>query len=261
MTLYLLGHFAACTADSVGDRAPRHARPGNGVETGQEPDTAADTADESGDPGPLTGIDVSGWNPGIDWEAAAADGVRFVFIKATEGSYYQSDEYADQWAGAAAAGLYRGAYHFGNPSYSGAEEQAAWFVEHGGAWSDDGVTLPGVLDFEWNPYDGDDCYDMTPTELAHWIRDFNREYEARTGRTALLYTSANYWRACVDLDTFGEVPLWVSDWDETEPALPTGWSEWVVWQVSAEAEVAGVGSQVDLNLFNGGEAALADLAK
>ena len=60
----------------------------------------------------VPGIDVSYWNAGIDWPKVRATGQRFVFVKATEGSFYSDPTFDDNWLGAKSAGLLRGAYHF-----------------------------------------------------------------------------------------------------------------------------------------------------
>ncbi|KAL2378165.1 hypothetical protein RJZ90_006202 [Blastomyces dermatitidis] len=39
-------------------------------------------------------------------------------------------------------------------------EQANYFLAHGGGWSDDGITLPGMLDIETNP-NGNQCYGLS----------------------------------------------------------------------------------------------------
>ncbi len=60
----------------------------------------------------VPGIDVSYWNAGIDWPKVRAAGQRFTFIKASEGDGYLDPTFDDNWRGAKAAGLLRGAYHF-----------------------------------------------------------------------------------------------------------------------------------------------------
>lgn len=258
--LLLLLPLVACGEDSgTVVRAHRGGPPGGhggGADSADTADTgeATDTANDSGDPvdtGPstLVGIDVSGWDPGIDWSKVAAAGVYFSYAKATEGTYYTNDEFSAQNSGAAKAGLLRGAYHFANPSDSDGVEQADFFVDNGGGWQDDGKTLPGVLDFEWNPYDGGDCYSMTPHELGGWVRDFADEYEARVGRLPVIYTSKTYWGECVDSEAGAELPLWVSDWGSGPPELPTGWSTWTFWQTADDGTVPGVDGAVDMNEF------------
>ena len=62
----------------------------------------------------IRGIDVSHWNGRIDWQAAAADGVRFAFIKAgsdhSKGGFTQDAWFERHMAGAAAAGIPIGLY-------------------------------------------------------------------------------------------------------------------------------------------------------
>ena len=243
-------------ADSGGDSGAD-----SGADSGTDSggDSGADSGTDTG-PSTLVGIDVSGWDPGIDWDAVAGDGISFVYIKATEGTYYTSDEFHSQFTGAAGVGILRGSYHFANPSYSGAVEQADFFCDNGGTWRNDGKTLPGVLDFEWNPYDGGDCYGMSAKELGAWVEDFASEYEARSGRLPVIYTSKTYWNECVDSDAGKNLPLWVSDWGSTPPELPTGWSDWTFWQTADDGRVAGVDGDVDMNEFDGHLSELQDFA-
>lgn len=58
------------------------------------------------------GIDVSAHQNLIDWNLVAADGIEFVYIKATEGGDFVDEEFAENWAGAGDLDLDRGAYHF-----------------------------------------------------------------------------------------------------------------------------------------------------
>ena len=75
----------------------------------------------------LAGIDVSSYQGGVDWKSVAASGQQFAFTKATEGVTYTDDQLAANWAGINAAGMTRGAYHFGHPSID-AVAQANYFV-------------------------------------------------------------------------------------------------------------------------------------
>ena len=77
----------------------------------------------------VSGIDVSKYQGDIDWNSVRAAGVRFAWIKATEGGDRVDEKFAQNWAAAKAAGVPRGAYHFAywcRPM----EEQAAWFTAH-----------------------------------------------------------------------------------------------------------------------------------
>lgn len=222
------------------------------------PDPPADTDTDTGNGANPEGIDVSHWDGAIDWEAAAADDIAFAWIKATQGTGFRDPEFATYYADAADAGVYRGAYHFAEPDSSDGASQADFFVENGGGWVDDGITLPGALDIEWNPY-GDDCYDLTKSEMQAWIHDFVDQYAARTGRLPVIYCGATWWAECVGSTDLSDVPLWVASWDRDAPILPNGWSEHTIWQYGA-GEVAGIDVEADVDLFNGSRAKLRHLA-
>lgn len=255
--------LGGCTPESVGD--VRHAPLRDPVAAAAEPTEPTVPADPTTPPvtssteteGPTTtgespsGIDVSHWQGVVDWAEVAGDGYGFVFAKATEGTYFTDDAYYDNTEGARGAGLVAGGYHFAIPNEDPGDVQARFFVDNGGGWTDDGATLPGVLDIEWNPYDGDDCYDMSETELISWIADFVDEYAALTGRDPVIYAGKTWWEYCVATDEFASLPLWVADWQTDSPDLPEGWSEWTFWQTSAEGDVAGVAGDCDLDMYAG----------
>ena len=138
------------------------------------------------------GIDVSGYQGNVNWSSQWGAGVRWAYTKATEGTYYTNAYFAQQYNGSYNAGMIRGAYHFANPAYSSGTTQADYFVSHGGGWSADGKTLPGMLDIEYNPY-GATCYGLSQSSMVGWIRSFLTEYKRRTGRDAVIYTTTGWW--------------------------------------------------------------------
>lgn len=224
------------------------------------PDPAPGGRARRADAAPL-GVDVSGWNRGLDWGAGAGAGVSFAYVKATEGTYYESAEFGAQYEGSYYAGLTRGAYHFAIPDASSGAEQADYFVDHGGGWSPDGQTLPGALDIEYNPY-GETCYGLSAADMVAWIGDFTAQYRARTGRDAVLYTTADWWARCTgDAADFGGTnPLWIANYGVDDPALPSGWGFYTFWQYSSSGAVDGFPGDVDVNVFNGDGSRLQALA-
>ena len=74
------------------------------------------------------GVDVSSYQGAVDWPVLADQGVDFAFIKATEGSTLRDGRFADNWAGAQAAGVRAGAYHFLSYDTPG-ETQADNFID------------------------------------------------------------------------------------------------------------------------------------
>lgn len=91
--------------------------------------------------------------------------------------------------------MIRGSYHFARPDTTTGAVQADYFIQNGGGWSKDGKTLPGALDIEYNPY-GDECYDLSQSQMVAWIHSFVNEYHAKTTRYPVIYTTTDWWTTC-----------------------------------------------------------------
>jgi GH25 family lysozyme M1 (1,4-beta-N-acetylmuramidase) len=207
------------------------------------------------------GIDVASHQGNVDWGAVAGAGIRWAFVKATEGTTYENPYFAQQYNGSYNAGMIRGAYHFALPDRSSGAAQANHFVDNGGGWSGDGKTLPGALDIEYNPY-GATCYGLSAGQMVSWINDFVTTYRNRTGRDAVIYTTANWWNTCTGSNTSfaANHPIWAAHYGVSNPTLPAGWSVYTMWQYTSTGSVPGIGGNVDRNHFNGDESRLQALA-
>ncbi|WP_127469004.1 lysozyme [Streptomyces sp. B27] len=192
------------------------------------------------------GVDVS-HQGNVAWQSLWNSGVKWAYVKATEGTYYKNPYFARQYNGSYAIGMIRGAYHFATPDTTSGAAQANYFVDNGGGWSRDGKTLPGVLDIEWNPY-GAQCYGLSRAAMVNWIRDFTTTYRARTGRDAVIYTATSWWKECTGNSAgFGATnPLWVARYNTTVGELPAGWPVHTMWQYTSTGPIVG-----DHNRFNG----------
>jgi GH25 family lysozyme M1 (1,4-beta-N-acetylmuramidase) len=206
---------------------------------------------------PVTGIDVSAFQGTVDWTAVAAGGARFAYIRASEQAGIPDAYYPTNYAEAKANGLYAGAYHRARPDVSGGRAQADYLVDNAG-YVNDGRTLPPMLDIEWprSNWTGlDACYNMTPSQMVAWIRDFVDQVAARTGRLAMIYTNTNWWQPCTGNNaSFGANPLFIASYTATPPPLPAGWGSWSLWQYSDSGTLPG-----DQDVFNGDVAGLARL--
>ena len=183
--------------------------------------------------GVIHGIDVASYQGNVDWNLVHKQGIAFTYIKATEALDYQNPYYLQGWLGAPAAGLIRGSYHFAIPNISSGTAQADFFVNHGGAWSPDGYTLPPMLDMEYNP-DGPTCYGLSQSAMASWVLAFSNEVHAKTGRYPTIYAGAAWWKLCTGNSTALSTtnPLYVAHWGLTSGPVPGGWKRWTIWQYS-----------------------------
>ncbi|ONI82340.1 hypothetical protein ALI22I_40230 [Saccharothrix sp. ALI-22-I] len=205
----------------------------------------------------VPGMDVSSHQGDVDWGKAWADGARFAYVKATEGTGYRNPKFTQQYNGSYDVGMTRGAYHFALPDRSDGTAQADFFASNGGGWSRDGKTLPGALDMEYNPY-GDTCYGLSQAAMGGWVRAFSDRLFTRTGRHPTIYTSTSWWNRCVgEAARFGDTsPLWVAHYADVLGPLPHGWDYQTIWQWRAAGLFPG-----DQNLFNGNHEQLLRVAQ
>lgn len=217
----------------------------------------------------LPGLDVSAWQEQgtarINWTQVAADGAKFAYVKATEGTYYTSSRFTSQFSGAASVGLIRGAYHFATPNTSSGAAQANYFLSavYGVGWTPDGKTLPPLLDIEYDPYASTDgtntCYGLSPAAMVSWITDFSNTILARTGRLPAIYSTTGWWSMCTGNSArFLGSPLFIARYpnniSDGPGTLPAGWSSYAMWQWADSGVFPG-----DQDVFNGDAAALQTL--
>ena len=195
----------------------------------------------------IHGVDVSKWQGSIDWAAVRGAGTQFAFIKATEGGDHVDERFLDNWHGAKAAGVPRGAYHF---MYwcRPAHEQAAWFRANVPADPD---ALPPVLDLEWNGAPRT-CPRKQPREeaLAN-IRHMLDAMEAYTGKRPIIYTDITFHREVLEGE-LEDYPRWLRS-VAAEPEQRFNSRSWMLWQYTATGRVPGISGDVDRNAFYGSE--------
>jgi GH25 family lysozyme M1 (1,4-beta-N-acetylmuramidase) len=193
------------------------------------------------------GVDVSAYQGNVAWSTLWSSGVRWAYVKASEGTYYTNPYFTQQYNGSYTAGMVRGSYHFATPDTTSGAAQASYFVGHGGGWSKDGRTLPGALDIEWNPY-GAACYGKSASAMAGWIADFVSTYHSLTGRYPVIYTATSWWTQCTGGSTgfAANDPLWTARYASDPGTLPAGWSYYTMWQYTSSGPTVG-----DHDKFNG----------
>jgi GH25 family lysozyme M1 (1,4-beta-N-acetylmuramidase) len=178
----------------------------------------------------------------IDWSQVAASGIGFAAVKATEGDYYQNPYALTDLAGAQAAGLSVVAYAFAIPNGNGSSNspvtQANYLLKYLGSYAS---TVPIMLDIEYNPYAGGQCYGLKGASMVSWVAAFDAQIQAKTGRMPIIYTPPTWWGSCTGNSIgFGPDPLWVPSITTGSPVLPTGWANWAIWQYSGTGTVAGI---------------------
>lgn len=162
-------------------------------------------------------VDLSHWNGNINLRTAKTNGLTAVIHKASQGLTYSDPQYSTRKSLAEKEGILWGAYHFGVGGKSGTQ-QANNFLRTVGDTSK--VLL--ALDIEENK----NGKDMSVTEAE----DFVKTVKEKTGRYPLIYGSSSFLEK-YNTPTLKKCNLWIAHYtNRASPALPSGWSSWVLWQ-------------------------------
>ncbi|KAK3497512.1 N,O-diacetylmuramidase [Neurospora hispaniola] len=205
----------------------------------------------------VQGFDISHYQGSVNFARAYSSGARFVIIKATEGTNYIDPKFSSHYTGATSAGLIRGGYHFAHPDSSSGAAQADYFLAHGGGWSKDGITLPGMIDLE-SVSGKATCYGLSTSAMVSWIKSFSDRYHSKTGRYPMIYTNYSWWSKCTgNSKSFATTnPLVLARWSSSVGTIPGGWSYQTIWQNADTYTYGG-----DSDIFNGSLDRLKALAK
>jgi MYXO-CTERM domain-containing protein len=198
------------------------------------------------------GIDVSKWQGSINWSAVAGDGVKFAIIRVSDGLGYHDEYFAQNWAGAKANGIIRGAYQFFR-SDDDPIAQADLLVDTMGPLEPG--DLPPVADVESTDGVGN-------AARADRLRQWLDRVEQRTGVRPIIYTGGYFWQDNVGQD-FSQYPLWHAGYTggDCPSTVANQWPDWTFWQYSSSGSVAGISGNVDVNRFNGSLDELREFAR
>lgn len=195
----------------------------------------------------MEGIDVHGSKGAIDWLAVRAAGVRFAFVKATEGRTFIDSRIASNLKLARAARILVGPYHYARPDIrpqvSGALVEADFFCNQlSAAGYDKTKDARPVLDIE-----------VGSGDLSLWALNFCNRVEYRLGVRPIIYSYTYFIRAHLTSSALAKFPLWLANYgvnDGTRHAVSAGegpWKAWTVHQYTSRGRVPGVYGSCDRN--------------
>ncbi|WP_127522831.1 GH25 family lysozyme [Mesorhizobium sp. Z1-4] len=193
----------------------------------------------------IHGTDVAKYQNEVDWRALRRNGISFAFIKATEGGDLVDERFAQNWRGAKAAGIPRGAYHFYYFCRT-AQEQAAWFIRN---VPREAAALPPVLDMEWNPASPTCRLRPPPATVRAEMRTFLNIVERHYGKKPIIYTSIDFYEDN-GLASFHGYPWWLRS-VAAHPIERYGGRSFLFWQYTGTGVLPGVEGDVDINVFHG----------
>jgi lysozyme len=195
---------------------------------------------------PIHGIDVSKFQGDIDWSQVASSGVKFAWIKATEGGDRADERFQANWTGAKQAGIPHGAYHFVYWCRPPMEEMT--FFEQNAPVEDD--ALPPVLDVEATPTSKTCHRHLDQAGAIAEMQAMLTEMERHYGKRPIIYTTVDFYQAILSDGAFMDYPIWVRS-TKYHPAVKYGPRPWRFWQYQSDGSVAGISVHVDRDAFFG----------
>lgn len=192
----------------------------------------------------IHGIDVSHYQGDIDWEVLRNKGtidncpIRFVMIKATEGTTNIDDKFEHNFYQAREYGFTRGAYHFYS-THSSAADQAHFFIQNVKLEKGD---LPPVLDVENKPRR--QSSEEFKQSVLQWLTIVEKHY----GVKPILYTFYKFKMENLNDTVFAPYPYWIAHYyvDSVEYQ-----GQWKFWQHTDAGSLPGIKGPVDFNIYNG----------
>ena len=192
----------------------------------------------------IHGIDISHHQGDINWSELREKGlinetpIRFIMIKATEGSTRVDENFKDNFYQAREYGFTRGAYHFYSV-HSPAKRQAEFFIKNVKLENGD---LPPVLDVEHKPKNQTD--DAFKASILEWLDIVEQHY----GVKPIIYTYYKFKTRYLSDPVFDQYPYWIAHYyvDEVEYQGP-----WKFWQHTDVGRLPGIEGNVDFNIYNG----------
>ena len=192
----------------------------------------------------IHGIDISHHQGDINWSELREKGlinetpIRFIMIKATEGSTRVDENFKENFYQSREYGFTRGAYHFYSV-HSPAKRQAEFFIKNVKLENGD---LPPVLDVEHKPKNQTD--DAFKASILEWLDIVEQHY----GVKPIIYTYYKFKTQYLSDPVFDQYPYWIAHYyvDEVEYQGP-----WKFWQHTDVGRLPGIDGNVDFNIYNG----------
>lgn len=224
----------------------------------------------------IQGLDVAIPQRGFNFAPAPAEGIRFVYIRASE-AFGKDSTFDTHLAGARKAEISPGAYHAWYPDQDPIAQAKFFFQVSKGLGTGEGE-LPPCLDVE--------LFRKRPAgEIVAKLRETVLRVEELFQRTPVIYTGPGFWSALRvatgnkanpwtypghEAKDLARCPLWmanymvngawdptVAPWTRVRPKRLLPWTDWTIWQYSGNGgkRIKGNPVDVDRNVFAGDEQA------
>ena len=205
------------------------------------------------------GIDLSSHNGEVDFRKVAQAGVKYAWIKISEGTTHVNPGFEKKFRDARKEGVIVGAYHFARPeTYAGDpkdwKKEADNFLKQLDVCGLECGDLVPVVDLEQG-LKTDDDYN------CEWYLNWLEYVGSKTNTKPVVYTARWAWQLYVMKgdkalqNQLASYPLWLASYNEgASPHRVTKlWNKWDIWQWTGSGSVPGVKGRCDQNWLAGGQ--------
>lgn len=186
---------------------------------------------------PVKGIDVSAHNGMMNLDAAASSGIRFAWIKASEGTNFHDGNFAINVDKARHAGMRIGAYHYFRFDKDGVLQALNFLRAVKGRSFDLGLAI-----------DVEDAGNATGVPLDSITMRLQQmlDFLNLCGHRITFYSNREGYDKYL-LENFRGFPLWICSFKQENDMA----GDWTYWQYDHKGKVPGIRGEVDLNVFSG----------
>jgi len=186
------------------------------------------------------GMDVSSYQGYIDYDKVNQAGIKYVYIKATEGTWYTDRYLKYNYENAKRVGIKVGFYHFVRATNNEtAKAEARYFVNAISGMEPD---CRLAMDFEI-------FGSLSSLEVNDISKTFLEETKYLTGKDMVIYSNTNHAINVFSYELASEYPLWVAHYGVNSPSDNGKWNRWVGFQYTSKGIINGINGYVDLDRF------------
>lgn len=190
------------------------------------------------------GVDISSYQGNVNIKKLKDQNIKFIYIKATEGSSFVDPKFHKNWENAKDEKILSGAYHFFSYDSSG-KSQAKNYIKH--VKNIKGRLLP-VVDVEYygRHHKNPPKKEKVKKELKAYLLEIEKEYKVKP----IIYVNNKLYKKYIK-KTFDEYKKWITC--VYYPINFTYKDDWYIWQYTDKGKLKGYKGKekyIDMNVIN-----------
>lgn len=179
----------------------------------------------------IKGIDVSGIQGIVDWQAVANAGYEFAICKNGNGNDGCDSTYGRNITGAKNAGLKVGCYNVIYPLQTDPTHPNRDPVGQATMHFNNSNGIVGMADLEFPAPADWNKWNINAAFINEWTQEYLAYYAQLSGQTPFLYSYPYFFNAVNFTSAITLFPLWIASYTNV-PVIPHPYQLWSIWQAS-----------------------------